>query len=149
MSGTEKLAQLRALAKANRTGGKGSMRRTKKVVHRANSANEEKKYRNTMKKLQMQNINDIAEVNMFKEDGDVLHFANPTVEANMSCRTMVVSGVQPENKGLQELLPDILSQIGQDSINTLRRLAEKYQSTAGEGSGAAAGAMPEVSSFDD
>jgi nascent polypeptide-associated complex subunit beta len=60
----------------SRTGGKGSMRRKHKAVHK-HSAGDDKKLQSTLKKLQVNPIPQIEEVNMFKDDGAVIHFKNP------------------------------------------------------------------------
>ena len=54
---------------------KGSARRKKKIVHK--TATDDKKLQNTLKRLGVNNIQSIEEVNMIKDDGHVLHFTNP------------------------------------------------------------------------
>ena len=53
----------------------GTARRKKKVVHK--TATDDKKLQNSLKKLAVNNIQGIEEVNMIKDDGHVLHFTNP------------------------------------------------------------------------
>ena len=60
----------------SRTGGKGSIRRKKKTVHKT-ATSDDKKLGNTLKKLGVTNIPAIEEVNLFTGDGKVIHFANP------------------------------------------------------------------------
>ena len=55
----------------------GTQRRTKKVVHHQ-EVNEDKKLKSTIKKFGMQPLQDIDEVNMFKEDNTILHMKRPT-----------------------------------------------------------------------
>jgi nascent polypeptide-associated complex subunit beta len=43
----------------------------------ARSAGDDKKLQQTLKKLNVQPIQAIEEVNMFKSDGNVIHFAAP------------------------------------------------------------------------
>lgn len=69
----QKLARLQAQV---RTGGKGSVRRKKKAVHKSNTT-DDKRLTSTLKKLGVNNIPGIEEVNLFKEDGTVIHFTNP------------------------------------------------------------------------
>ncbi|RKO87766.1 hypothetical protein BDK51DRAFT_6030, partial [Blyttiomyces helicus] len=69
----EKLAKLQASAAAVRIGGKGTPRRKVKKVHKSNGT-DDKKLQSTLKKLNVQPINGVEEVNMFKADGTVLHF---------------------------------------------------------------------------
>ena len=71
----EKLAKLQA---ASRTGGKGTPRR--KVVPKPKGpggSDADKKLQNALKKLNVQPLTGIEEVNMFKDDGNVLHFQQP------------------------------------------------------------------------
>ncbi|KAJ3299032.1 Nascent polypeptide-associated complex subunit beta [Borealophlyctis nickersoniae] len=118
----EKLAKLQASV---RIGGKGTPRRKVKKVHKSAGA-DDKKLQTTLKKLNVQPINGIEEVNMFKTDGTVVHFAAPKVHASVAANTFVVYG-QGETKELTELVPGILNQLGPDSLNSLRKLAESYQ----------------------
>jgi nascent polypeptide-associated complex subunit beta len=56
--------------------GKGTVRRKVKKVHKS-SGTDEKKLQATLKKLNVQPIQAIEEVNMFKSDGYVIHFSAP------------------------------------------------------------------------
>lgn len=113
----------------SRTGGKGSVRRKKKTVHK-NVTTDDKRLQSTLKRLGVNNIPAIEEVNLFKEDGDVIHFSNPKVQASIGANTYVVSGTG-ETKKLQELLPGILNQLGPDNLANLRQLAAKMSEEAG------------------
>ncbi|KAK2837866.1 hypothetical protein Q5P01_015078 [Channa striata] len=115
----EKLAKLQAQV---RIGGKGSARRKKKVVHRTATA-DDKKLQFSLKKLGVNNISGIEEVNMFTNQGTVIHFNNPKVQASLAANTFTITG-HAENKQLTEMLPGILNQLGADSLTSLRRLAE-------------------------
>mmetsp|Transcript_8951 Transcript_8951/g.19342 ORF Transcript_8951/g.19342 Transcript_8951/m.19342 type:complete len:162 (+) Transcript_8951:183-668(+) len=115
------------------TGGKGSVRRKKKTVSRSASAQSDVKLLTTLKKLHATKIPGIEEVNLFKEDGKVIHFTNPSVQAAIAANTYVVSGTC-EEKGLQELLPSIVSQLGMDNLSQLQSMAAQ----AGAGTAEAA-----------
>ncbi|KAM9392316.1 transcription factor BTF3 homolog 4-like isoform 2-T2 [Pholidichthys leucotaenia] len=115
----EKLAKLQAQV---RIGGKGTARRKKKVVHRTATA-DDKKLQFSLKKLGVNNISGIEEVNMFTNQGTVIHFNNPKVQASLAANTFTITG-HAENKQLTEMLPGILNQLGADSLTSLRRLAE-------------------------
>ncbi|KAJ3815238.1 hypothetical protein EV368DRAFT_28931 [Lentinula lateritia] len=133
-----KLAKLQAQAAANRLGGKGTVRR--KVVRKTkpSGAQDDKKLQGALKKLNVQPIAGVEEVNMFKEDGTVLHFQAPkgalylislfslTVHAAVSANTFAIYGTG-QSKELTELVPGILNQLGPDSLASLRKLAESYQ----------------------
>lgn len=106
---------------------------------------------------------------MFKEDGNVIHFAAPKgkfhflsipssppflsrnpsthkspshiVHASVPSNTFAIYGAG-EDKELTELVPGILNQLGPDSLASLRKLAESYQSLQkkdGDGEGGAKG----------
>jgi len=62
------------------TGGKGTVRR--KIVRKSKPANaqDDKKLQGALKKLNVQPITGVEEVNMFREDGNVLHFSAPKGE---------------------------------------------------------------------
>ncbi|KAF5369079.1 hypothetical protein D9758_002901 [Tetrapyrgos nigripes] len=134
-----KLAKLQAKAAANRIGGKGTVRR--KVVRKTNAsaAQDDKKLQGALKKLNVQPISGVEEVNMFREDGNVLHFTAPKgaysppfspssfpLHAAVSANTFAIYGTG-HVKELTELVPGILNQLGPDSLASLRKLAESYQ----------------------
>jgi nascent polypeptide-associated complex subunit beta len=84
----EKLKQMQQQV---RIGGKGSARRKKKVVHRT-ATTDDKKLQSTLKRLSVNPIPGIEEVNMIKDDGTVIHFTNPKVQASLSANTFAVNG---------------------------------------------------------
>lgn len=85
---TEKLAKMQA---KERTVGKGTVRRKVKKTAKS-SAGELAKLQNALKKVNAQPIPAIEEVNMFREDGQVLHFAAPKVQASVAANTFVIGG---------------------------------------------------------
>ncbi|KAJ4147866.1 hypothetical protein LMH87_002368 [Akanthomyces muscarius] len=113
-------------AQSARSGiGKGTPRRPAKRGP-ARSGADDKKLLQTLKKLNTQPIQQIEEVNMFKEDGNVIHFKAPKVNASVPSNTFAIYG-NGEDKELTELVPGILNQLGPDSLASLRKLAESYQ----------------------
>ena len=56
--------------------GKGTPRRKVKKQHKSSGV-DDKKLQTALKKLNVQPIQAIEEVNMFKSDGNVIHFAAP------------------------------------------------------------------------
>uniref|UniRef100_A0A023G103 Transcription factor BTF3 n=3 Tax=Amblyomma TaxID=6942 RepID=A0A023G103_AMBPA len=114
----DKLNKLQAQV---RIGGKGTARRKKKVVHRT-ATTDDKKLQSSLKKLTVNNIPGIEEVNMIKEDGSVIHFNNPKVQASLAANTFAVTG-HAETKQITEMLPGILNQLGAESLTHLKRLA--------------------------
>ncbi|ORY27630.1 NAC domain-domain-containing protein [Naematelia encephala] len=132
----EKIAKLQAQV---RIGGKGTPRR--KVVKKSVTASQgdDRKVQAALKKLSVQPIVGVEEVNMFKEDGNVIHFNRPQVQGAMNSNTLAVYGAG-QTKELTELVPGILNQLGPDSLANLRRLAESYQSMTARQAAAAAAA---------
>ena len=59
-----------------RTGGKGTERRKKKVVHKS-LASDDKRLKTIITKLQATPLPGIEAVNLFKDDGTITHFRNP------------------------------------------------------------------------
>ncbi|KAK5170001.1 Nascent polypeptide-associated complex subunit beta [Oleoguttula sp. CCFEE 6159] len=106
--------------------GKGTPRRKVKKVHKS-AGTDDKKLQTTLKKMNVQPIQAIEEVNMFKADGNVIHFSAPKVHASVPANTFAIYG-NGEDKELTELVPGILNQLGPDSLASLRKLAESYQS---------------------
>ncbi|KAF2237917.1 nascent polypeptide-associated complex subunit beta [Viridothelium virens] len=120
---TEKLKRMQ---QSVRIGGKGTPRRKVKKVHKS-AGTDDKKLQAALKKTNVQPIQAIEEVNMFKSDGNVIHFSAPKVHASVPANTFAIYGAG-EDKELTELVPGILNQLGPDSLASLRRLAESYQS---------------------
>jgi len=128
----EKLAKLQANV---RIGGKGTARRKKKIVHKASNT-DDKKLQSQLKKLSINPIPGIEEVNMFRDDGSVIHFTNPKVQASPQANTFAISG-QAETKQVSEMLPSIVNQLGPEGFASLRKLAMEK---VGEDTAAAAAA---------
>jgi len=130
---SDKLAKMQEQV---RIGGKGTARRKKKVLHRT-ATTDDKKLQSSLKKLSVNNIPGIEEVNMMKNDGSVIHFNNPKVQASLAANTFAVTG-QSETKQITEMLPGILNQLGAESLQHLKRLATSVSS--GENKPGSAGA---------
>ena len=103
--------KLEKLGEQVRIGGKGSARRKRKVVHKT-VATDDKKLQATLKKLAVNNIQGIEEVNILRDDGTgtVIHFNNPKVQASLSANVFAITG-HAENKQLGDILPTILPQV--------------------------------------
>lgn len=68
---------------------------------------------------------------MFKDNGEVIHFVNPKVQASLSSNIFAISG-HSETKPLTEMLPTIMQQLGGDSVFNLKTLAKQLERTAEE-----------------
>jgi len=113
--------KLKKLQDNVRIGGKGTQRRKKKVIHRT-ATTDGKKIEVSLKKLSVNSIPGIEEVNMIKEDGQVIHFNNPKVQASLAANTFAITG-HAENKQIADMLPGILNQLGAESLSSLKKLA--------------------------
>merc|ERR1719205_355309 len=133
--------KLKKLQSDVRIGGKGTQRRKKKVIHRT-ATTDGKKIEMSLKKLAVNSIPGIEEVNMIKEDGQVIHFNNPKVQASLAANTFAITG-HAENKQTAEMLPGILNQLGAESLTHLKRLASNV---GGAGVG---GAMEAANNMDE
>uniref|UniRef100_A0A1J3H636 Nascent polypeptide-associated complex subunit beta n=1 Tax=Noccaea caerulescens TaxID=107243 RepID=A0A1J3H636_NOCCA len=116
--------KLMKMANTVRTGGKGTVRRKHKAVHKTNTT-DDKRLQSTLKRIGVNSIPAIEEVNIFKDDV-VIQFINPKVQASIAANTWVVSGT-PQTKKLQDILPQIISQLGPDNMDNLKKLAEQFQ----------------------
>ncbi|WP_293607170.1 2'-deoxycytidine 5'-triphosphate deaminase [Ponticaulis sp.] len=134
--------KLKARFEAVRTGGAGTVRR-KKLKKHASHAADEKQLQQQLKRLGVNNIPGVEEVNMFKEDGSVLHFATPKVQASVAANTYTITG-HGDTKRLEELLPGIINQLGPDNLMNLKRIAEAHAAAEG-----AAGAPAEEDDIPD
>merc|ERR1719263_1496664 len=134
--------KLKARFEAVRTGGEGTVRRKKLKKHASHGA-DEKQLQAQLKKLGVNAIPGIEEVNMFKEDGSVIHFATPKVQACVTSNTFTITG-HGEEKQLQELLPGIINQLGPDNLMNLKRLAEAHAAASSVNAVGAEDDIPDV-----
>ena len=83
---------------------------------------------------------------MIKDDGTVIHFNNPKVQASLAANTFAVTG-HGENKQITDLLPGILNQLGAESLTHLKKLASNVPSA--DGTDGALGAGNDADDDDD
>jgi nascent polypeptide-associated complex subunit beta len=121
-------AKLKAKFGGVQTGGRGSVRRTKRSSAKVNGT-DDKKLQGTLKRLGCHPIPAIEEVNLFLEGGNIIHFKNPKMQASVPANVFVVSG-HNETKPLQDLLPGIATQLGAENIMALRKMAEQAMAQA-------------------
>lgn len=145
----EKLAKLQRMAAGVRVGGKGSVRRKKKAVHKA-APTDDKRLQSTLKRLQLSQLPGIEEVNIFKDTGSVINFQNPKVQAQLSANTYVISGTAI-TKSLQDMLPSIVNQLGADNMPQMKSLMDQLGTTGlgGQGLSAAVQAATQASADND
>merc|ERR1711912_39645 len=143
----EKLAAMQARGPQAKVGG---ARRKKKVTQSKNQVSDDKKIQQTLKKFSCSNLPGIDEVNMFKEDGNVIHFKNPKVTASPTSNTFTVAG-HNEVKKITEI-PGVLNQLGLEGLQGLQQWAKSQG--IGQEPGAAKKAdgladIPETGNFDE
>ncbi len=82
---------------------------------------------------------------MFKEDGSVIHFNNPKVQASLGANTFAITG-QSETKRITDMMPGILNQLRPENLDHLKTLASALagQNTDLESALAAAGGLEGV-----
>merc|ERR1712071_174153 len=74
---------------------------------------------------------------MFKDDGTIIHFNNPKVQASLAANTFAITG-HAEHKPITDMLPAILNQLPTES---LAHLKERIVG-ASAGQGGASSALP-------
>ncbi|CAF0946846.1 unnamed protein product [Brachionus calyciflorus] len=143
----EKLRRLQQQASSVVIGGKGVPRRKKKIVHKT-ATTDDKKLQSSLKKLTVNHIPGIDEVNMFKDNGEVINFVNPKVQASLTSNIFAISG-HSETKPLTDMLPTIMQQLGGDNVFNLKNLAKQLEKAgeelkANQGAGATAAQDDEI-----
>merc|ERR1712154_56 len=115
----EKLAAMQARGPQAKVGG---ARRKKKVTQSKTNVSDDKRIQQTLKKFACSTLPGIDEVNMFKEDGTVIHFKNPKVTASPTSNTFTVAG-HNEIKKITEI-PGVLNQLGLEGLQGLQQWAK-------------------------
>ena len=104
-------------------GGKGTQRRKHEAKKRGNKVETDKKIEAIAKKSQAKKLNEISEINIFKDDNTVIHFKKPTLEYSFKEKVSFVSGLH-ETKNIKELLPAIIKQLGPKQFEFMKEYAE-------------------------
>lgn len=119
-----------ARAKMKARFGKGAKRagaaRRKATARSSKGAEDSKKLQAALKKLGCKNIPAVEEVNMFQEDGNVLHFMRPQVSGALESNTYVIQGVGIR-KPIHTLLPGIFQQMGEENTAKLMQMANEMK----------------------
>ena len=104
-------------------GGKGTQRRKHEAKKRGNKVETDKKIESIAKKAQAKKLNEISEINIFKDDNTVIHFKKPTLEYSFKEKVSFVSGLH-ETKNIKELIPAIIKQLGPKQFEFMKEYAE-------------------------
>ena len=107
-------------------GGKGTQRRKHPVKHRAGKVEVDKKIEAVAKKSQARKLNEITEVNIFKDDNTVIQFKKPSVEYSFKEKVSFVSGFH-ENKNLKEVFSSLLKQLGPKQLAFVKEASESLK----------------------
>lgn len=108
----------------SRIGGKGTQRRKVKASTHRESVTDDKKLSSQYKKMGLNQIVGIEEVNMFTDTNEVIHFKDPKVHGSLQSNTYAISGSN-DKKSLQEMLPKVISQLGSENLMSLRKVMEQ------------------------
>ena len=114
-----------------RLGGKGTQKRKHKVKDK-NNMSSSKKMKNIEKKLGVSPLPDIAEVNLFRSDGNVWHFANPNLKGSIQNQVLIVSQ-EPEIKNIQNNFAEFVSHMGPNEMSKLKDMVKNMKPPAEEG----------------
>ena len=104
-------------------GGKGTEKRKKPVKHRGNKVEVDKKIEAVAKKSQARKLNEVVEVNIFKDDNTVIQFKKPTVEYSFKEKVTFISGVH-ETKNLKEVFTSLVKQLGPKQLSFVKEATE-------------------------
>ena len=107
-------------------GGKGTQRRKHPVKHRGNKVEVDKKIESVAKKSQARKLNEITEVNIFKDDNTVIQFKKPSVEYSFKEKVSFVSGLH-ETKNLKEVFSSLLKQLGPKQLAFVKEASESLK----------------------
>ena len=108
-------------------GGKGTQRRKHPVKHRAGKVEVDKKIESVAKKAQARKLNEITEVNIFKDDNTVIQFKKPTIEYSFKEKVSFVSGIH-ETKNLKEVFTSLIKQLGPKQLAFVKETSEAIKS---------------------
>ena len=112
-------------------GGKGTQRRKHPVKHRAGKVEVDKKIESVAKKSQARKLNEITEVNIFKDDNTVIQFKKPSVEYSFKEKVSFVSGLH-ETKNLKEVFSSLLKQLGPKQLAFVKEASESLKAKGKE-----------------
>ncbi|CCH57834.1 hypothetical protein TBLA_0A00340 [Henningerozyma blattae CBS 6284] len=120
----EKLAKLQKMSANNKVGGRRKF--TKKPSSSSSSNKDDTKLVAEMAKMNAVTVDNVAEANFFKDDGNVIHFNRVGVQTAEKFNTSVFYGA-PQTKPLQQMFPQILSQMGPEALQALTQLASQLE----------------------
>ncbi len=72
-------------------------------------------------------MNDIQEVNIFRDDNTIMHFKKPSFEYSPKEKASFLSGPH-EEKHIKDLLPNILKQLGPKQYSFMKDYVDQLKS---------------------
>ena len=112
-------------------GGKGTQRRKHQPKHRANKVEVDKKIEAVAKKSQARKLNEITEVNIFKDDNTVIQLKKPTVEYSFKEKVSFVSGIH-QTKNLKDVFTELIKQLGPKQLAFVKDATEELKNKGKE-----------------
>ena len=107
---------------------KKSQKIKKKIKRKKrNKVEADKKITALAKKVGARKINEVSEINIFKDDNNVVHLKKPTLEYSFKEKVSFVSGTS-ETKNIKDLLPGIIKQLGPKQFEFVKEYAETLKS---------------------
>ena len=119
--------QLAAKFGNTQIGGKGTQKRKKDAKHRGNKVEADKKIITLANKAGARKINEVSEINIFKDDNNVVQLKKPTLEYSFKEKVSFVSGTS-ETKNIKDILPGIIKQLGPKQFEFVKEYAETLKS---------------------
>ena len=112
-------------------GGKGTEKRKHPVKHRGNKVEVDKKIEAVAKKSQARKLNEVVEVNIFKDDNTVIQFKKPTVEYSFKEKVTFISGAH-ETKNLKDVFTSLVKQLGPKQLSFVKEATDSKAKTEKE-----------------
>lgn len=129
-------------------GGKGTQRRKHPVKHRGGKVEVDKKIEAVAKKANSRKLNEIVEINVFKDDNTVIQFKKPTVEYSFKEKVSFVSGVH-ETKNLKDVFTTLVKQLGPKQFSVMKEFSNTIKAKDKDKKGEKIDEAPElVEDFD-
>ena len=104
----------------------GTQKRKKEVRHRGNKVETDKKIQALAKKSGARKINEVNEINIFKDDNTVVHITKPNIDYSFKEKVCFISGAH-ENKNIKDYLPGILKQLGPKQFDFVKDFANSIK----------------------
>ena len=108
-------------------GGKGTQRRKKEAKTRGTKVEADKKIQAIAKKSGARKLGEVSEINIFKDDNNVVHIKKPTLEYSFKEKVSFVSGVA-RMKTIKDLLSRIIKQLGPKQFGFHERICRDIES---------------------